>query len=77
MQSDGKRLRFIKPQEPIPVEVAPISDDWQIKYDGFRTQLVLDWAGAVPSPRPATTGKRYWPIVAALEKSCWPSSTAR
>lgn len=35
------------PQEPILVEVAPISDDWlhEIKYDGFRTQLVLDWAG--------------------------------
>ena len=71
MQSDGERLRFIKPQEPILVEVAPISDDWlhEIKYDGFRTQLVLDWAGGRAFTKTGHDwSKRYWPIVAALEK---------
>ena len=28
MRSDRERLKFIKPQEPILVEVPPVSDDW-------------------------------------------------
>ena len=66
MRGDHERLKFIKPQEPILVKVAPVSDDWlhEIKYDAFRTldrrsrhhQTGHDWS------------KRYWPIVAALEK---------
>ncbi|TIS93748.1 MAG: DNA ligase, partial [Mesorhizobium sp.] len=47
MRNAGDRLKFIKPLEPIQVETPPVSDDWlhEIKYDGFRTQLVRDWAG--------------------------------
>lgn len=71
MRSDRERLNFIKPQEPILVEVAPVSDDWlhEIKYDGFRTQLVLDWTGGRAFTKTGHDwSKRYWPIVAALEK---------
>ncbi|WP_246682687.1 hypothetical protein [Mesorhizobium sp. B3-2-1] len=48
MHNAEPRLKFIKPQEPMLVLEAPVSDDWlhEIKYDGFRTQLILDWAGA-------------------------------
>jgi bifunctional non-homologous end joining protein LigD len=65
------RLKFIKPQEPVLVETPPVSDDWihEIKYDGFRTQLVLDWAGGRAFTKMGHDwSKRYWPIVAALEK---------
>lgn len=65
------RLKFIKPQEPVLVETPPISDDWlhEIKYDGFRTQLILDWAGARALTRTGIDwSKRYWPVVAAAEK---------
>ncbi|WP_245466533.1 hypothetical protein [Mesorhizobium sp. M1A.F.Ca.IN.022.07.1.1] len=48
MRDARERLKFIKPLEPIQVETPPISDDWlhEIKYDGYRTQGILDWAGA-------------------------------
>ncbi|WP_292326026.1 RNA ligase family protein [Mesorhizobium sp.] len=65
------RLRFIKPQEPAQVLEPPVSDDWlhEIKYDGYRTQLILDWAGARAFSRNGHDwSKRYWPIVAAAEK---------
>ncbi|WP_288142838.1 DNA ligase [Mesorhizobium sp.] len=65
------RLKFIKPQEPILVQEPPISDDWlhEIKYDGFRTQLILDWTGARALTKSGIDwSKRYWPIVAAAEK---------
>ncbi|MGX9145960.1 ATP-dependent DNA ligase [Mesorhizobium sp. 128a] len=64
------RLKFIKPQEPILVETPPVSDEWihEIKYDGFRTQLILDWAGARAFTRTGIDwSKRYWPIVTAAE----------
>ncbi|RWQ12317.1 RNA ligase family protein [Mesorhizobium sp.] len=67
----GARLKFIKPQEPVLVETPPVSDDWlhEIKYDGFRTQLTLDWAGAWALTRTGIDwSKRYWPVVAAAEK---------
>ncbi|MDG4854074.1 MULTISPECIES: DNA ligase [unclassified Mesorhizobium] len=67
----GARLSFIRPLDPIQVETPPISNDWlhEIKYDGFRTQLVLDWAGARAFSRNGHDwSKRYWPIVAAAEK---------
>ncbi|RWM86471.1 MAG: DNA ligase [Mesorhizobium sp.] len=65
------RLKFIKPLEPVLVLEAPVSDDWlhEIKYDGFRTQIILDWAGARALTRTGIDwSKRYWPIVAAAEK---------
>ena len=44
MRNAEPRLKFIKPQEPLLVLEPPVSDDWlhEIKYDGFRTQLILD-----------------------------------
>ncbi|TIX65155.1 MAG: DNA ligase, partial [Mesorhizobium sp.] len=67
----GARLKFIKPQEPVLVETPPASDDWlhEIKYDGFRTQIILDWSGARALTRTGIDwSKRYWPVVAAAEK---------
>ncbi|UVK47729.1 DNA ligase [Mesorhizobium sp. AR07] len=64
-------MKFIKPQEPILVEQPPLSDDWfhEIKYDGFRTELLLDWTGGRACTKAGHDwSKRYWPIVAALEK---------
>ncbi|RWE26755.1 MAG: DNA ligase [Mesorhizobium sp.] len=71
MSEHRERLKFIKPLEPIQVETPPISDDWlhEIKYDGYRTQLTVDWAGARAFSRNGHDwSKRYWPIVAAAEK---------
>ena len=41
IRGDLQRLTFIKPQEPILVEVPRVNDEWlhEIKHDGFRTQL--------------------------------------
>ncbi|MBZ9705406.1 DNA ligase [Mesorhizobium sp. ESP7-2] len=71
MRNAAERLKFIKPQEPILVLEPPLSDDWlhEIKYDGFRTQLILDWAGARAFTRTGIDwSKRYWPVVDAAEK---------
>ncbi|RVA07923.1 DNA ligase [Mesorhizobium sp. M7A.F.Ca.US.002.01.1.1] len=71
MGNAADRLKFIKPQEPVLVLEPPVSDDWihEIKYDGFRTQLVLDWAGARAFSRKGHDwSKRYWPIVTAAEQ---------
>jgi bifunctional non-homologous end joining protein LigD len=65
------RLKFIKPQEPRLVLEPPVSDDWlhEIKYDGFRVQLILDWAGARAFTRNGHDwSKRFWPVVNAGEK---------
>ncbi|RWE11575.1 MAG: DNA ligase [Mesorhizobium sp.] len=64
-------MSFVRPLEPIQVETPPVSDDWlhEIKYDGYRTQVILDWAGARAFSRNGHDwSKRYWPIVAAAEK---------
>lgn len=71
MRNAEDRLKFMKQQEPILVLEPPVSDDWlhEIKYDGFRTQLILDWAGGRAFTRTGIDwSKRYWPIVTALEK---------
>ncbi|TRC98288.1 DNA ligase [Mesorhizobium sp. WSM4303] len=71
MRNDGERLRFIKPQEPRLVLEPPASDDWlhEIKYDGFRVQLILDWAGARAFTKNGHDwSKRFWPVVNAAEK---------
>lgn len=71
MRNANERLKFIKPMEPAQVEEPPVSDDWihEIKYDGFRTQLILDWTGARALTKTGHDwSKRYWPIVAAAEK---------
>lgn len=71
MRNEKPRLKFIKPLEPVQVETPPVSNDWihEIKYDGFRTQVILDWAGARAFSRNGHDwSKRYWPIVQAAEK---------
>ncbi|MER9164417.1 RNA ligase family protein [Mesorhizobium sp. M0715] len=71
MGNAADRLRFIKPQEPVLVLEPPVSDDWihEIKYDGYRTQIILDWAGARAITRTGIDwSKRYWPIVTAAEQ---------
>ncbi|MGX5846922.1 ATP-dependent DNA ligase [Mesorhizobium sp. PL10] len=65
------RLKFIKPQEPRLVLEPPISDEWlhEIKYDGFRVQLILDWAGARAFTKNGHDwSKRFWPVIDAGEK---------
>ncbi|PBB95021.1 DNA ligase [Mesorhizobium sp. WSM3862] len=64
-------MKFIRQLEPVQVETPPVSDEWlhEIKYDGFRTQVILDWAGARAFTRTGIDwSKRYWPVVAAAEK---------
>jgi ATP-dependent DNA ligase len=64
------RLRFIPPQLPRLVEEPPVSDDWihEIKYDGYRTQVIIDWDGARAYTKTGVDWtSRYWPIVAAAE----------
>ncbi|PBB11236.1 DNA ligase, partial [Mesorhizobium loti] len=71
MQSDPDRLRFIKPQEPMLVLEPPVSDDWlhEIKYDGFRVQIIRDWAGVRAFTKNGHDwSKRFWPVVDAVEK---------
>ncbi|WP_292200347.1 RNA ligase family protein, partial [Mesorhizobium sp.] len=71
MRNVRERLKFVKPLEPVQVETPPVSDDWlhEIKYDGFRTQLVRDWAGVRAFSRNGHDwSSRYWPIVNAAEK---------
>ncbi|MER9376027.1 DNA ligase [Mesorhizobium sp. M0491] len=71
MDNAADRLKFIKPLEPLLVLEPPLSDDWlhEIKYDGFRTQLIRDWAGVRAFTRNAHDwSKRYWPIVTAAEQ---------
>ncbi|TIN83073.1 RNA ligase family protein [Mesorhizobium sp.] len=65
------RLRFIPPQLPRLVEEPPVSDDWihEIKYDGYRTQVIIDWDGARAYTKTGVDWtSRYWPIVAAAER---------
>jgi bifunctional non-homologous end joining protein LigD len=42
-----ERLGFVEPMLPTLIAEAPEGDDWlhEIKYDGYRTQLVIDGAG--------------------------------
>ena len=44
---DGQRLGFIPRMFPTLVEVPPEGDDWfhEIKYDGYRTQLLIEGGG--------------------------------
>ncbi|MER9330527.1 hypothetical protein NKJ26_16975 [Mesorhizobium sp. M0152] len=81
MRNAADRLKFIKPQEPVLVETPPVSDDWihEIKYDGFRTQIILDWAGARAFTRTSIDwSRRCWPTLLPRSSRRNPSSsTAR
>jgi ATP-dependent DNA ligase len=64
------RLKFVPPQLPRLVETPPESDDWihEIKYDGYRTQVIIDWDGARAYTKTwIDWTSRYWPIVTAAE----------
>lgn len=64
------RLKFVPPQLPRLVETPPESDDWihEIKYDGYRTQVIIDWDGARAYTKTGIDWtSRYWPIVTAAE----------
>jgi ATP-dependent DNA ligase len=64
------RLKFIPPQLPRLVETPPESHDWihEIKYDGYRTQVIIDWDGARAYTKTGIDWtSRYWPIVTAAE----------
>ncbi|TIV69903.1 MAG: ATP-dependent DNA ligase [Mesorhizobium sp.] len=47
MRNVGERLTFIKPMEPELVEQPPIGGEWthEVKFDGYRTQLIKDADG--------------------------------
>ena len=62
------RLKFITPMFPILVELPPEGGNWihEIKYDGYRIQLVLDGKGARPyTRRGADWSNEYAPILGA------------
>lgn len=49
----------------------PLSDDWihEIKYDGFRVQVIRDWAGVRAFTKNGHDwSKRFWPVIDAAEK---------
>src|SRR5215210_2357874 len=73
-KSPQTRLQFIEPMLPTLVREAPEGQDWlhEIKYDGFRTQLVLDGANARAFTRRGFDwSDRYTPILdAAIELGC-------
>ncbi|TPN44479.1 ATP-dependent DNA ligase [Mesorhizobium sp. B1-1-4] len=47
MRNAGERLKFIPPMEPELVDVPPEGDDWlhEVKFDGYRTQVIKDAGG--------------------------------
>jgi hypothetical protein len=53
-------LTFIRPQLPTLVETPPDGTEWihEIKYDGYRTQLIIEMALFASSPAMGTTGRR-------------------
>jgi DNA ligase D-like protein (predicted ligase) len=67
-------LRFIEPMLPTLVSEAPAGDDWlhEVKFDGFRTQLVLNGNEARAFTRRGFDwSERYRPILnAAAELDC-------
>ena len=47
MRRDGVRLNFVRPMEPELVDAPPAGEGWshEIKFDGYRTQLIKDADG--------------------------------
>ena len=47
MRHATERLKFIKPREPVQFEVPPAGAKWshEVKFDGYRTQLIKDADG--------------------------------
>jgi bifunctional non-homologous end joining protein LigD len=70
----GSDLKFVPPMIPTLVEQPPSGDDWlhELKYDGYRTQLVISPTGVLAFTRAGQDWTaRYGPLIeAANELSC-------
>lgn len=60
MRKPGGRVRlsFIRPMEPELVEQPPKGGEWghEVKFDGYRTQVIKELKASASSPRTASTG---------------------
>ncbi|TIV48071.1 MAG: DNA ligase, partial [Mesorhizobium sp.] len=47
MRNAVERLKFIKPMEPERFDIPPAGAEWshEIKFDGYRTQVIKDADG--------------------------------
>ncbi len=70
----GSDLKFVPPMMPTLVEQPPSGDDWlhELKYDGYRTQLVISPTGVRAFTRAGQDWTaRYGPLIeAATELPC-------
>ena len=69
--SESSVLRFVPPMLPTLVDTPPGGREWlhEIKYDGYRTQLVIDSGEVRAHTRNGHDwSDRYWPIVAAARQ---------
>lgn len=53
------RLKFIEPMMPTLVEKPPEGDGWihEVKFDGYRSQIIKDETGVRASPAAGSTGQ--------------------
>ena len=58
MDAHVSRLRFIPFEVPTPVNEPPEGDDWihEVKFDGYRTELVIDNGNVTALSRRGSTG---------------------
>ena len=54
----GGRLGFIEPMMPTLVDTPPRDGDWstEVKFDGWRVQIIIDQGALASSPGAAMTG---------------------
>ncbi|MFU0504088.1 ATP-dependent DNA ligase [Pseudaminobacter sp. NGMCC 1.201702] len=70
-------LKFVEPMIPAPSDDVPVGDDWihEVKYDGYRAQIVKDEAGVRVFTRNGYDwSSKFWPI--ALEARTLPCTSA-
>lgn len=66
----GHPLTFVEPMLPTLVDVPPAGDDWlhEVKYDGYRTQIVIDGAARRAFTRNGHDwSAKYAPLLGAAE----------
>ena len=85
--SSETQLGFIRPELPI-VSETPTGEGWinEIKYDGYRTLIVIDRGKVRPSPETVMTGRgpiggwsmfaASWPAKLPGSMAKWPSRTS-
>jgi DNA ligase D-like protein (predicted ligase) len=70
----AENLRFIEPQLLTPASEPPEGDEWEheLKYDGYRTQIVIDGAGARAYTRNGFDWSDRYPgvVTAAADLNC-------